>query len=119
MSYASTRWGVVLDENPRPGSSREQRIKVHGYDTKGAYHAVLILLAIKHLLSTGELDFRLNIDYLKAIRQGEIAQANVWDWMEEEAIEIAKAHEASKLPDGPDYVAIQKLYLNCLEEHKQ
>jgi hypothetical protein len=118
MSYASTRWQVVLDGNPRAGSSREKRIRDHGYDTKGAYHAVLALGAIDHLLRTGDLEYGLNLDYLTAIRQGAIAAANVWDWMEDKAVDIDESYKVSELPDGPDSGAIQKLYTNCLEEHR-
>jgi len=97
--------------------NRQASIAKYGYDVKQGYHLVRLLDEIEQILTTHDLDLRRNRAQLKAIRRGEVPEEAIRRWASEKEKSLEKAYEKSKLPWGPDEVAIKRLLLQCLEEH--
>jgi hypothetical protein len=66
----------------RGGGRREELVAQHGYDTKFAMHAARLGYQGIELITTGKLALPIEgepADWLRAVRRGEVAQA---DWLE-------------------------------------
>ena len=115
--YAYNQLHKMRTRTVQPDSKRADIRKRFGYDVKFAYHVVRLLDEIEQILTLGDLDIRRNRAQLKAIRRGEVPEGEVRAWALEKEKSLEKAYEESKLPWGPDEVAIKRLLLECLEEH--
>lgn len=115
--YAYNQLHKMRTKNPEPGSNRAIMVEKFGYDVKFAYHVVRLLDEVEQILVEGDLDIRRNRAQLKAIRRGEVSEADIYSWATEKEKGLEKAYEDSKLPHGPDEAAIKRLLLECLEEH--
>ncbi len=87
------------------------------YDVKFAYHLVRLLGEIEQILAEGDIDLRRNREHLKAIRRGDVSEADIRQWAAEKEHTLERLYETSSLPWRPDEDAIKQLLLNCLEEH--
>lgn len=103
------------------GSKRKELVDKFGYDTKNASHLIRILRQGASFMQTGELEvYRYDADELVEIKRGERS----YEWVRREAerldgnLEIACA--ASRLPEEPDWDAINKLavQMHWLERNK-
>lgn len=104
-------------QSRKPLGKRAELREQFGYDVKFAYHVVRLLYECEQLLLHGELDLRRDREHLKAIRRGEISEAEIRSWAsaKEKQLEYACLH--SRLPEQPDVPAIRQLLLECIEEH--
>ena len=105
----------------KSGSAKEGRkpnVEKYGYDVKDAYHSIRILLQIKEILLTGDLDLQGNAEYLKTIRNGCYSLEYVLAEFDEYIRQIDEIVETglSVVPYSPDEIAITELLLDCLEE---
>ena len=115
--YAYNQLHKMATKEAQPGSKRDIIRQQFGYDVKFAYHVVRLLDEIEQILTLGDLDIRRNRAQLKSIRRGEVPEEEIRRWASEKEKSLEKAYEKSKLPWGPDEVAIKRLLLECLEEH--
>lgn len=96
---------------------RQASIAKYGYDVKQAYHLVRLLDECEQIFSTGDLDLRRNSEQLKAIRRGEVLEADIRRFAADKEHVLENLRYESDLPDRPDEEAIKQLLLECLEEH--
>jgi hypothetical protein len=96
---------------------RQASIERYGYDVKQAYHLVRLLDEIEQILTTGDLDLRRACEFLKAIRRGDVLEADIRRYAADKEAALENMYHESDLPHGPDEEAIKQLLLDCLEEH--
>ncbi len=84
---------------------------------KFAYHVVRLLYEVEQILTERDIDIRRNSPHLKAIRNGEVSEADIIRWASDKERALEKVYEESTLPYGPDELAIKTLLCQCLEEH--
>ncbi len=96
---------------------RQASIEKYGIDVKQAYHLIRLLDEIEQILTTGDLDLRRNREHLKAIRRGEMLEADIRKFASDKEHALEQMYHESDLPYGPDEEAIKQLLLDCLEEH--
>jgi predicted nucleotidyltransferase len=103
------------------GKEREGKRKAlhdqFGMDTKFLYHVVRLLNEAEQILTTGDLDLRLNNEQLKSIRRGEIPEQEIREWASNKEKQLEDVYHKSTLPWGPREDEIKQLLLNCLEHH--
>lgn len=100
----------------REGKRAEEVDKV-GWDTKFLGHVVRLTLQAQQILTTGDLDLRLDREHIKAVRRGEITLDEVRAWFTAKETYLDKLYEDSKLRSKPDTAKIRQLLLDCLEHH--
>lgn len=115
--YAYSQLHKMKTKNPQPGSKRYEDIQMWGYDRKFAYHLVRLLDEVEQILTTGDLDLRRNKAHLKAIRCGEVVEADIYKWAAHKELYLEDLYAKSKLPEAPPIEAIKRLLCDCLEEH--
>ena len=103
--------------NKKPEGKRMETIAKYGFDVKFAYHLVRLLDEIEQILAEGDIDLRRNSEHLKAIRRGDVSEADIRKWAAEKEHSLERLYETSSLPHKPDENAIKQLLLDCLEEH--
>ena len=103
--------------NKKPVGKRLITVQKNGYDVKFAYHLVRLLSEVEQILAEGDIDLRRNREHLKAIRRGDVTEADIRKWAANKEHDLEKLYATSKLPYGPDEEAIKQLLLDCLEEH--
>lgn len=113
--YAMSQLHKMTGKNPQ-GKRKEIREK-YGFDLKFALHVVRLLGEAEQILSTGDLDLRRDKEHLKAIRRGEVSEADIRAWASEKEKHLEKCYAESKLPYGPDEKKIKQLLIDCLEHH--
>jgi predicted nucleotidyltransferase len=96
---------------------RAASIEKYGYDVKQAYHLVRLLDECEQIFSTGDLDLRRNSEQLKAIRRGEVAEADIRRYAAVMEHRLENLKHESDLPDYPNEEFFKQLLLECLEEH--
>ena len=100
-----------------PIGKRRETIEQFGYDVKFAYHVVRLLGQCEQILLEQDLDLRRNREQLKAIRRGDVSQAELESWAASKENQLEQAYHDSKLADAADQEQIRQLLLNCLEAH--
>jgi uncharacterized protein len=86
-------------------TNRPELVAVHGYDTKYAMHALRLGLQGVELLTTGRITLPVpepDRTYLRAIRQGQVALAEVIDAITTAEADLARLRDASSVPAEPD-----------------
>lgn len=86
---------------------------------KFAYHVVRLLDKAEQILTLGDIDLQRNREHLKAIRRGDVSEAEIRKWASDKEAQLEKAYTNmdSPLPYGPPEDKIKTLLLQCLEEH--
>ena len=113
--YAFSQLHKMQTKDPK-GKRKEIREK-YGYDTKYAVHLVRLLGECEQILMHGDLDIQQNNEHLKAIRRGEVAEAEVYKWFKEKEPVLEKLFVESKLREKANEDEIKALLLKCLEHH--
>ena len=114
-AYAYAQLHKMRSRNPI--GKRTQIRDEFGFDVKYAYHVVRLMYECEQLLMYGEMDLRRDREHLKAIRRGEVTEADIREWATSKEKQLEQLYLDSKIPDRPDESAIRELLLNCLEEH--
>lgn len=102
------------------GDKRKRLVAQFGYDTKNAAHLVRLLRMGLEFLKDGILRVdRTGIDahVLRDIKCGAWSLDKVKRHANELFEACAVAYRQSKLPEGPDTVAIERLAMECLREY--
>lgn len=113
--YAYSQLHKMATKNPT--GKRKEMHERYGYDVKFAYHVVRLLDEAEQILTAGDIDLSRNAEHLKAIRRGEVPEADIRAWATEKERSLESLYEASTLPYGPDEGRIRTLLLECLEMH--
>lgn len=113
--YSYSQLHKMTSKNPE-GKRKAVREKF-GFDVKFAYHVVRLLDEIDQILTLGDIDLQRNREHLKAIRRGDVSEAEIRKWASNKEIQLEKAYAESKLPYGPPEDKIKALLCQCLEEH--
>lgn len=100
--------------NLKTGQRREL-VEKFGYDCKNAAHVIRLLLECEQILTTGDLNLRLNKEFLKNIREGNWTLKQIQDYFTEKEPYLLKLEQSSSLPNKPDKVKIKQLLIDCLE----
>ena len=90
---------------PGAHTNRPELVAVHGYDTKYAMHALRLGLQGVELLTTGRITLPVpepDRAYLRAIRRGELALAEVLDAITSAEARLGELKESSSVPAQPD-----------------
>lgn len=115
--YAYSQLHKVGTKNPKPGSKRAKLREQFGTDVKFLYHVVRLLDEAEQILVEGDIDLQRNREQLKAIRRGEMSEAEVRSWASDKERQLEQLYAESLLPHSPDEEKIKALLLQCLEEH--
>jgi len=101
------------------GAKRKQLIKKYGYDTKNAAHLIRLLTMGTEILNTGRPKvFRdEDAEMLLDIKTGKWSLEKVKDLSKELFKGAKEAHEASKLPEEPDFDRAEVLVMSILQDH--
>jgi uncharacterized protein len=86
-------------------TNRPELVAIHGYDTKYAMHALRLGLQGIELLTTGRITLPVpepHRSYLRSIRRGEVALAEVIEAVAETEAKLTELREGSSIPDQPD-----------------
>jgi hypothetical protein len=100
-------------------SGRAEGVKINTFDLKFAYHIVRLLSECEQIFKEGDLDLQEKgrREHMKAIRRGEISEAEIREWASNKEKQLEELYHKSTLPDAPDRKAIRDLLLKCLEHH--
>ncbi len=114
-SYAYSQLHKMTTKSPQ-GKRKEIRDRF-GFDVKYAYNIVRLLYEAEQILLEGDIDLQRHREHLKAIRRGEVSEADIRLWAAEKEKQLEKVYLESKLPKQPDEARIKVLLVQCLEEH--
>lgn len=89
----------------------------YGYDTKAASHVVRLCYFGEQILQENDLETTRHSDHLKAIRKGEMTEAELRQWFTSREQSLKKLYDDSKIQYSPNEEAIKNLLLKCLECH--
>jgi uncharacterized protein len=106
-------------------TNRPELVERHGYDTKYAMHALRLGLQGLELLSTGRITLPVpdpQREYLRSIRRGEVALAEVLDAITDAEAALAGLRGSSGVPAQPDRGWVDdwlhRSYLACWRQHQ-
>ncbi len=93
--------------------------KLHGFDTKFAYHVVRLISEAEEILTehTLTLDRYERREMLKDIRKGNWTLQQIRDWFGHKEKELDTLYQKSTLRHSPEEGKIKQLLLNILESH--
>jgi predicted nucleotidyltransferase len=115
--YAYSQMHKMDTKNPAEGSKRKKLRDEFGYDVKFCYNLVRLLNECEQILTTGTLDLRKNNEQLKAIRRGDMKEAEVKAWASDKERQLEELCAKSDLPATPQKGKIKKILNECLEYH--
>jgi len=113
--YAFAQMRKLKTKNPQ-GKRKEMHEK-YGYDVKFAYHVLRLLDEVEQILTEQDIDLERNREQLKTIRQGDWSVDEIEQYFSSKEKELESLYTNSNLPSRPDEEKIQRLLLNCLEQH--
>lgn len=99
------------------GGKRKETRDQFGFDVKYGMHLVRLLLEVEQILTEGDIDLQRHKEHLKAIRRGEVTEAEIRKWASDKERHLENLYAECKLPWGPDEAKIKALLLRCLEHH--
>lgn len=117
--YAFAQLHKMKTKTPEEGSKRYENVQTFGFDSKYAYHLVRLLSECEEILTHGTLTLNETSrrEHMKAIRRGEVSEADIYDWFASKEKSLDKLYHESKLQYKPDEAKIKNLLVNCLESH--
>jgi predicted nucleotidyltransferase len=115
--YAYQQLHKMKGKQPEEGSKRHKLRERYGYDVKFAYHLVRLLYEAEMIVNEGTIDIRRHREHLKAIRRGDVSQADVEAWAANKEEHLERAFEETSLRAEPARAEIKQLLINCLEHH--
>lgn len=92
-------------------ASRPELVEKYGWDTKTGYHALRLAIQGKQLMDSQHIQLPMTPDdrqFLLAVRHGEFTREWVIDEVDRRIALLKTAIEMSRLPDDPDYPAINQ-----------
>lgn len=104
-------------KSKNPTGKRLETVEKYGYDVKFGYHVIRLLDEAEQIMVEGDIDLRRNREQLKAIRRGDVPEADLMAMAAEKEKALERVYESSTLQHSPDESKIKELLLQCLEEH--
>ena len=101
----------------KDGSKRFPSWKRFNTDVKFLYHLARLMDECEQILTLGTMDLQRGREYMKAIRRGDVSEAELREWFNAKDKQLEKFYAESPLPFKPDKVVLQKLLEECLEHH--
>lgn len=114
-SYAYSQMHKMTSKEPI--GKRKKIREEFGFDAKFGYHLVRLLNECEQILINGSIDLRLNNEQLKAIRRGEMGEAEVRKWASDKERHLEALFAKCTLPAKPQKDKVKKLLLECLDYH--
>lgn len=96
------------------GYAYSQVKKLNCKDTKPAYHLARLLLQADQLLTTGEMSFKKNCEFLNDIRDGKHTTNNIYKWYTKMCQQLDDRKVSSVLKKHKDEKQIAELLHGCL-----
>ncbi len=96
---------AAMTSGARAHTNRPELVAAHGYDTKYAMHALRLGLQGAELLTTGRITLPVpepGRGYLRSIRRGEVALAEVLGAVTDAEARLTKLRDAAAVPPEPD-----------------
>lgn len=115
IGYAHSQLGKMKSMN-REGK-RLALFEKFGFDVKFAMHLVRLSYECEQILLNHDIDLRLNSEHLKAIRRGDVSEADIRLWFASKEKYLLELYQTSTLRHSPDEPAIKQLLIDCLEHH--
>lgn len=115
--YAMSQLHKMTSKEPDPKGNRAALREQFGFDVKFAYNVVRLLNECEQVLTTGEIDLRQINEHLKAIRRGDVSEADIRRWATEKEHVLEGLFATTRLPDEPPMGQVKALLFACLEEH--
>ena len=113
--YAYSQLHKLSNKKYENSHKRKTYVEKYGYDVKAGYHVVRLLDEIQQILENQTIDLTRAREHMKAVRKGEVSLEDLTKWSESEQVNIAKLYAESPLRNEPDWDALRKLLLECLE----
>jgi hypothetical protein len=118
-SYAKLRGYAISQmkkiDTRNPVGKRADLVTEHGWDVKFGYHTVRLIDECRQILMKGDLDIEENREELKAIRRGEWTYEKFKEETERRMASLDDLFLRSTLRQEPEWDALNKLLLVCLE----
>ncbi|MFM7161732.1 MAG: DNA polymerase beta superfamily protein [Planctomycetaceae bacterium] len=114
-AYANTQLAKMNTKQPQ--GKRKQLQEQFGYDVKYGYHIVRLIYECEQLLQFATVDLRRDHEHLKAIRRGEVPEAELRAWASNKVTQLDELALRSPLPETANEPAVRQLLRDCLEEH--
>lgn len=114
-AYSNTQLNKLNSKQPL--GKRKALQEKFGYDVKYGYHIVRLLYECEQLLQFADVDLRRDHEHLKAIRRGEVSEADLRAWAISKEKQLDELALRSPLPEEPNESAVRQLLRDCLEEH--
>lgn len=115
LGYAHSQLHKMAS-NKRTGK-REEIHAEFGFDVKFAMHLVRLSYEAEQILTEHDLDLRRHSEHLKAIRRGEVPEADIRAWFSSKEKHLEELYRSSTLRNVPDQEFLKSLLLSCLEHH--
>jgi len=113
LGYAKAQKLKVLNKNPI--GERKKYIEQFGYDVKFASHIIRLLAEALDLLNFGALSFPLTWStFIREIKEGKHSWEYVLEYANQLEELIKHAEEGTKIPNKPDFDAIENLQMSLL-----
>ena len=116
--YAEARrtWDMYMNWKKNRNPQRAELEEKYGYDTKHAMHLVRLMREGEEFLTIGTITFpRPERDELMAIREGLYSYDELMSKVDLFDEKFERLYEQSTLPNSPDRVGVNQLYLKLLE----
>ncbi len=104
-------------KSKNPEGKRKELVEKFGYDVKFGYHVMRLLDEAEQIMVEADIDLRRNREQLKAIRRGDVPEADLVAMAAEKEKALERVYESSTLQHSPDEPKIKELLMQCLEEH--
>jgi uncharacterized protein len=105
LGYLRAQKAAMTGGRGAAHTNRPELVPRPGYDTKYGMHALRLGLQGVELLSTGRITLPVpepHRGYLRAVRRGEVPQADVVAAIGRAEVDLARLHDASAVPAEPD-----------------
>jgi predicted nucleotidyltransferase len=96
--------------------TRTDLIDKYGWDVKYGMHAIRLAIQGIEIMEEGRLTLPMKRDaraLVRSIREGKMTESEALDTLEHYESELRHAVEKSKLPDNPDYSAINRFLIKA------
>lgn len=119
IAYALSQMAKIKGKVNSTNPKRAEDIRLHGMDTKFAYHLVRLLWECGQIIRDGEINMaepELRAA-LRGIREGEWSLDQLEAFRTEQEKRLTEALETSTLPDRPNTEQVRTILVDCLEAH--
>jgi len=96
-------------------ASRQDNVDKYGYDVKGAYHIVRMLLQAEYVIKNHDLEIDVNSEILNPIKLAKLTLDEFLSYTDRKIKHVMKISETMTLPEYADYDELKIVLNECLE----